>query len=808
MNTSAARRATGILGKQIRAATRTPAPLRRASMSASDFEHPKPAAPASKPHTSQQKKPAVGKPTASKTVPAKANQTQTTRQVPAKTATGPALVPPRPRAEGASPRQLADLLSRLLEGTDKNLIGKGIIRTLEYTPHVSTAVQAVGRPLLANTMMGSTRELAKRGPRDSDDLSNYQMPVVGESALVERARSLLALARKGNVLEHTLQVFEAQNDKTIYAVLGERVRDTRLRAKLLAELPPPISKAQLTRDAFLENVAVGMAYSNDSGAQLNDKSRPDPIRGGSPGKLLSAFGYKAEEPLSGTWGLQLRVFRPDPHKAKGQPVIVAFRGTEGVAFNPGTNKEGTTDTLIGDFASHEPGVNQFAANRAWIDAVVKRAAAHGQKITFVGHSLGGALAQEAAARYPQLTAGVVTFQSANIPQADVNRVNTYNKAHPEARVSARHYRVEGDTVPTSGSASLPGQITYFDRVSRVAGSQEPMSTAPVAELVAKRQADPALGKMARFGLDKLSTSVPFMTPDAAVSGHVVPILSTYLHGLPPHEQGTEQKAGSLTGPADKQRQALLNDGIQDAAAVARPVMQGGKPVLDKAGEARVTPPSQEVGAVVAGTYTTQADPKLPYTQTHLDDPRLRGEAARSHVMPELVSLIGGGAGAQVFEQNIAFNTAMHHLFLLAEQSKTEAEYEAQAKALLAKEKLDMLPEDLELARQLNLDKSPRVNAQHALQDLAGINATRVTLEAGGVGGLIPGAGILTGPAAAKKAHDEFQNFIQEYSDRPTLDAYKEPDGDGYEVTLKVTTQNDLRRQIQLVWKLFHTENAK
>ncbi|WP_407571451.1 alpha/beta fold hydrolase [Deinococcus altitudinis] len=765
-------------------------------MSASDFEHPRSPAPAGTPHTSQQK------PAARKNAPAKANQTPATSQAPARKVAGPALTPPRPKAEGASPRQLADLLSRLLEGTGKNLIGKGIMRTLEYTPHISTAVQAVGRPVLANSMMGSTRELAKRGPRDSDDLSNYQMPVVGESALVERARSLLALARKGNVLEHTLKVFEAQNDKTIYAVLGERIRDTRLRSKLLAELPLPISQAQLTRDAFLENIAVGMAYSNDSAAQLNDGSRPDQNRGGSPGKLLHAFGYIAEEPLSGTWGLQLRVFRPDPNKAKGQPVIVAFRGTEGVAFNPDTNKEGTTDTLIGDFASHEPGVNQFAANRAWIDAVVKRATARGQKITFVGHSLGGALAQEAAAQYPQVTAGVVTFQSANIPQADVNRVSTYNKAHPEARVLARHYRVEGDTVPTSGTASLPGQITYFDRVSRAAGSQEPMSTAPVAEIVARRQADPALGRMARFGLDKLATSVPFMTPDAAVSGHVVPILSTYLHGLP-----ADQKGGSQTGQPDKQRQALLDDGVQDAAAVGHPVMKGGKPVLDNAGKPRVTPPSQDVGAVVAGTYTTQADPKLPYTQTHLDDPRLKGEAARAHVMPELVSLIGGGAGAQVFEQNIAFNTAMHHLFLLAEHSKTQAEYEVEAKAFLAKEKLEMLPEDLELARQMNLDKSPRVNAQHALQDLAGINANRVTLEAGGAGSLVPGLSIVTAPAAALKAREEFQHFIHEFSDRPTLDAYKDPDG-GYEVVFDLVTAAFIKRQVHLVWDLFHGEKKK
>ena len=66
---------------------------------------------------------------------------------------------------------------------------------------------------------------------------------------------------------------------------------------------------------------------------------------------------------------------------------------------------------------------------------------------------------------------------------------------------------------------------------------------------------------------------------------------------------------------------------------------------------------KDVGAVFAGSYAAG------------HDPRLNAEAQRKHVLPQAVSLANGGAAANVFEHNIAFNTAIQHMFELAGDKK-------------------------------------------------------------------------------------------------------------------------------------------
>ncbi|AZI44480.1 alpha/beta fold hydrolase (plasmid) [Deinococcus psychrotolerans] len=732
----------------------------------------------------------------------------------------PAIQIPKPPVLGGGPKDRAALLTKLTAGEETQFISKLASAVADVA-----GGETMGRPLLANVAMGTTRALAAPQKGKSDKIKNYTMPVIAGDELNNRIRLVLVAAQKTGTLQATLDAFKTQNGKSIYAVLGERVRDTQARAKILNILPVPLDQQRITRDTFLENIAVGMSYSNESAATMNDKAKDDERRGGKPGEVLAAFGYKAGESLNGAWGLQMRIFTPDPKKAKSQPIVVAFRGTEGISFDPNDGSEGAIDTLIGDFAKKQPGVNQFKANQAWIDRVIKQAAASGQKITFVGHSLGGALAQEAAARYPQLTAGVVTFQAANIPQEDADKVKAYNAAHPEKAINARHYRVEGDTVPMSGEASLPGSINYFDRVSRPQGSQGAMTNMPASEEFARKNLDPSMGGVSKFAASQLSTKFPLFTMGAATKGHVIPILSTYMHGLSPQQ----------TGPIDPKRQVLLQYGIQDENTLSHPLLKNGKPMLDKGGKPLMMP-TEDVGAIFAGNYNTQPEgptqnenpssvaaslgstdlhPRDKYpawvngliesvnTKRDQTDPRIKAEAARARVMPEVAALQNGGAAAKTFEKNIAFNTAMHHLFKLAESAKTLIDFEAQARDLLKKDKLDMLQEDVNLAEQMNLDKSPRANAEKALKDLAGITPVRVSAVEFAVYG-IPGVGTRLGDKAA-----EINTFIRQFSNEPTLDQYEREDGEGYEVQLDRRTLDQLdERRVKDVWGMFHPGDKK
>ncbi|AFD25719.1 lipase family protein [Deinococcus gobiensis] len=455
-----------------------------------------------------------------------------------------------------------------------------------------------------------------------------------------------------------VSAYEAAQHKSLSAALGESVRDTEKRETLLRLLPAPFSDAQLTLDGFLEQLAVGLSYSDQTAEELNGAATEE-RRGSHPGALLSHFGYRAGELVLGRWGFQMRVFHPLPGRAKWPHPVAAFRGTEGVKYDPsgegsatearakGKNvgqarhegMEGTQDTLIGDFAPAEVGWLQYRPNAELIRTNLA-AALKGGRVYATGHSLGGALAQIATALQPQYVAQVVTFQAANIDRATVQKLAAYNAGPGKAApIAARHYRVDGDVVPTAGEAALPGQIAYFDRVSRPQGTQT------------------------RFGNT---------TAENASAGHVTPALTTYLRG------------GAAGQNADLK--FLAENGLRDEAT--RP-LKG----------------AREVRSVFGGSYPVARDPR------HVLEGQ-RDLAARAiRTLP--AGLFDKGAKgsdnayAEVFYQNIVLNTLMARVEALARDQgrfRDFRSFQAAATAVIEQSgRLSLQPSDLEMAKTLGLD---------------------------------------------------------------------------------------------------------
>ncbi|PTA66480.1 hypothetical protein C8263_17750 [Deinococcus arcticus] len=476
--------------------------------------------------------------------------------------------------------------------------------------------------------------------RDALDLSNHAAAVLkamlGAVAAKDRHAVAAAYAKRNG-------------GKTLSAALGELILDANVRGPLMALVPPPVNEETLTLDAFLEQIAVGLVYSNQSAAEMNADTL-DERRHSNPAALLSHFGYTAGPLILGRWGLQMRVFTP---KAKGrwQTPIVAFRGTEGVQFDVqgkaaaakakadgGSMQaqaaarrggiEGTVDTVIGDASPTQIGWLQVQPNQDLIEANLARV--KGKAIS-TGHSLGGAIAQLVPALYPAEFDQVVTFQAANIDKAMVDKMRAYNGGKGQADpVTARHYRIDGDVVPTAGEKPLDGQIYYFDRVSRDKGSGKPFTN------------DAAMN---------------------ASAGHVTPMLSTYLRG-------------QRTLSPDLQE--IVDNGLKDEATLsAKP----GQKV-------------QEVKTVFGGSYATAQDPRI------VTEGNRKLATGKLHLVP------GTDPFEEVVYANIAYNTLLSHIEnLAADRSiKTFEQFKTRAEPLLSgTAPLPLDPDDVTLSKVLNMD---------------------------------------------------------------------------------------------------------
>jgi hypothetical protein len=236
----------------------------------------------------------------------------------------------------------------------------------------------------------------------------------------------------------------AQQDETIDATQVPKAEVAVERQPATDKVPPAASFSELTgqpkteakkaeplanTDAMIEQLAHGMVAK-----ELDDKDR----------EFLAANGYDALPIIRGVHEFVMRTFVPTE---AGKPPIVAFRGTV----------PSKVQTLIADLDPSGIGVYQFNPNRALIQAQMQAAATHG-KVVSSGHSLGGALAQIAAATFPDLVAHIVTFQAPGVSKETAQALEKYNAEHPDDAIESSHHRVKGDLVPMGGEALTPGVI--------------------------------------------------------------------------------------------------------------------------------------------------------------------------------------------------------------------------------------------------------------------------------------------------------------------------------------------------------------
>ncbi|OOV11351.1 hypothetical protein BXU09_19995 [Deinococcus sp. LM3] len=545
-----------------------------------------------------------------------------------------------------------NVLSNALIGTTRQL-GQNIV---DVPRPVAGVLQQVRRALPLPALIRNA------------EVERFQ--VISDPKVIEELRQELADARAKGQTQQLLTTYRQQTGRSLYTRLGELVRDAGQRKILLDLLPPPISEAQLTYDAFLENIAIGMGYENVTGDALEGKEAfEDERRHGQPAALLAYFGYSAGDAIHGKWGLDFRVFTPIPGRAKYKDVIVAWRGTEGVTIDLKNNKAGVIDTKIGDFAPGSIGYYQIQQNEDLISAQLAKARAAGP-ILMVGHSLGGGLAQLAATLYPQYARTVVTFQGANIDEKDVARLEVYNKANPQLAITSRHYRADGDVVPTSGDRGLPGQIHYFDPQWKPHGTDAPFAG----------------------DITKLATS-----------GHNIPLLNTYLQGLK-----TSNPALSIlkTAGIQDEHQFAPGQARQDAR-----VVYGGS--YSSAQDPRLVTEGGRDNLLGLQRYLTYVSQKHP----NLKDLKVIGGFADM--------VVTGGSYTDVIMDGLPVNTLLDHLTTLALKSESYAAFVKSALKLMGLTDgtygpvtLNVTQNDLDMAKELNLKLPDKVTvSSELLQDV-------------------------------------------------------------------------------------------
>ena len=166
--------------------------------------------------------------------------------------------------------------------------------------------------------------------------------------------------------------------------------------------------------------------------------------------FLASWGYKFSADVRGEGtkgntdsGLYAARFEPIDGKSK-MPPIVAFRGSE---FS-----DGMVDWRS-DLLDPSVGARQYNAERAAIDNLMK--VNPGQKLEVTGHSLGGALAQKAAADHAKDIGAITTFQAPGIDSADAAK---FNAANADGHAKVNHHYVTGDVVHRAGEAKLDGNF--------------------------------------------------------------------------------------------------------------------------------------------------------------------------------------------------------------------------------------------------------------------------------------------------------------------------------------------------------------
>jgi predicted alpha/beta hydrolase family esterase len=151
--------------------------------------------------------------------------------------------------------------------------------------------------------------------------------------------------------------------------------------------------------------------------------------------------YSAElVPLA--WGVHALGLKP-LNSELDQPPILAFPGT---SFEVDGGLKGAT--ILADLDPLGPGYSLVrdseSSIRAWLESA-------GGQAVMVGHSLGGALATQAAVRCPGLVSRVVTFNS---PMVSRSIAQTYRDTNEADRASVYNYFLKGDMVAKLGPEDI------------------------------------------------------------------------------------------------------------------------------------------------------------------------------------------------------------------------------------------------------------------------------------------------------------------------------------------------------------------
>jgi serralysin len=161
--------------------------------------------------------------------------------------------------------------------------------------------------------------------------------------------------------------------------------------------------------------------------------------------FLNSVGYRIDrsfdDPATGFHAVGLVSTTPD------KPPVLVFRGTDGASDDP----------ALGD--RRAIGFNQFEANRSaisdWLTRIAQDVSNPSRLLPdLLGHSLGGALSQLAAAQLTSLFGDLVTFNSPATSSATVDAFQRNGGANK----NVTHYIVNGDIVSLGGEAFLPGKV--------------------------------------------------------------------------------------------------------------------------------------------------------------------------------------------------------------------------------------------------------------------------------------------------------------------------------------------------------------
>lgn len=265
--------------------------------------------------------------------------------------------------------------------------------------------------------------------------------------------------------------------------------------------------AFITGDIMYEQLAHRFAYQDEL-------SEPDRA-------WLTVQGLRARPVVHGRGGFAMMSFVPLPeYDGKDRRPVLAFRGTNDLK------------DLIDDLRPEGVGAMQLATNEGLIANALVTLQGHDKGVAVTGHSLGGALAQMVAARFPDLVSKVVTFQSPGIPAAMATKVDRAKKPDGSPAIISHHYQVRGDLVGKAGERFTSGKVDEFDRsggwgaylfrhtslpVTAVTHAQFPQydglkeDSAGAAAVPHLRSAEPTWIETARHAIGEIGRTVSSMT---------------------------------------------------------------------------------------------------------------------------------------------------------------------------------------------------------------------------------------------------------------------------------------------------------